>query len=205
MDLILAKHNPHKAAEMTEILSALSGPDGLPYRVLTAKQIGITEEPEETGETFEENARIKAAAIAAHGYIAVADDSGLQVDALGGDPGVHSARYSGGGPQENNEKLLLALQNVPDEKRTAHFATVIVCLFPDGKQITAAGQCDGQILRAPRGTNGFGYDPLFYYPPKGKTFAELSSEEKNAVSHRGRAMRDFASQLAVWTSNDRHE
>ena len=165
--------------------------------VLSLDDIGFHDEIVEDGATFAENSRIKASVPARLGYIGVADDSGLEVDALGGEPGVYSARYSGEGAtdEKNNKKLLAALAGVPDEKRTARFRTVVTCIFPDGDEIQAEGVCEGRILESPRGQDGFGYDPLFWYEPLGKTFAELTPDEKNSVSHRGIAMREFAAKL----------
>ena len=159
-------------------------------QVLSLDDIGYTDEIIEDGDTFSANSRIKASVPAKLGYIGIADDSGLEVDALGGAPGVYSARYSGENATdgENNAKLLAALSDVPDEKRTARFKTVVTCAFPDGTDFQVEGVCEGTILHAPDGDGGFGYDPLFYYAPFGKTFAALTADEKNAVSHRGKAI-----------------
>ncbi len=148
--------------------------------------------PEETGDSYAANALLKARAAAAlTGALALADDSGLEVDALGGAPGVHSARY--GGPELDDAgrcaRLLEALRDVPAERRTARFRCVIALACPDGRHRLVEGMAEGLILAAPRGRGGFGYDPLFYYPPLGRTFAELTEAEKAEVSHRGRAMR----------------
>ncbi|MBR5187247.1 MAG: RdgB/HAM1 family non-canonical purine NTP pyrophosphatase, partial [Clostridia bacterium] len=151
----------------------------------------------EDGETFEDNALIKARTVAKLGYIGVADDSGLCVDALNGEPGVYSARYAGGHDDvDNNRKLLENMKDVPTEKRGAHFVSVIACVFPDGREIVARGECPGTMLFDYRGNGGFGYDPLFLYEPMGKTFAEMNAEEKNAISHRARAMEAFAKLFA---------
>ncbi len=199
MDIVLASRNAKKIRELETLLSDLSSKSKEPIRILSLDQIGFTEEVEETGATFEENACIKAEATAKLGYVTVADDSGLTVDALNGAPGVYSARYSGGGDAENNKKLLCELENVADEDRTARFVTSVVCMFgTTGEKIVCHGQCEGMILREKRGENGFGYDPLFYYPPYGKTFAEMDADEKNAISHRGKAMRQFGEELARW-------
>ena len=187
MKLILASKNPHKLTELQKILGALG------VEVMMESDAGIDLEVEETGTTFEENSLLKAQAVMqATGMPAIADDSGLTVDALGGAPGVYSARY--GGCTTDPERIALLLENlkdVPAEKRTAQFVSVITCLFPDGRKIVAKGVVNGVITTEPHGENGFGYDPVFFIPEKGKTFAELSSEEKNAISHRGRALREF--------------
>ena len=194
MTIVLASHNAHKIEEIRTILRREIGED---VELLSLSDIGFHGDIEETGETFEENACIKAGAAAKLGYISMADDSGLAVDALGGAPGVYSARYAGEpcDDRANNEKLLRALEDVPEESRGARFVSVIACLFPGGEKIVARGECPGVILRSERGQGGFGYDPLFYYPPLGKTFAELTGEEKNRVSHRARAMGSFIAAL----------
>jgi len=192
--VVLASRNKGKQAELSRLLGELLG-DAI--TLLSLDDIGFTREIEENGTTFAENALIKAQAIAALGYVALADDSGLAVDALDGAPGVHSARYAGvhGDDAANNRKLLAALADRSD--RTASFVSVFACAFPDGRApIVAEGRVTGEILRAPRGNGGFGYDPLFYYPPLEKSFAELSGEEKNAISHRGAAVRAFAALFA---------
>ena len=193
MKIVLASRNRKKIRELETFLSEISSD----INVLSLDDIGFHDEIVEDGRTIAENSRIKALVPAKLGYIGVADDSGLEVDALGGEPGVYSARYSGEGAtdEKNNRKLLAALENIPDEKRTARFRTVVTCVFPDGREIQVDGVCEGRILREPRGNDGFGYDPLFYYEPLKKTFAELTSDEKNSVSHRGRAMRRFAAEL----------
>ena len=165
-------------------------------KVLTLRDIGFTEDIVEDGESFEENAFIKAFAVAKKGYIGVADDSGLCVDALGGEPGVYSARYAGEpcDDHRNNELLLFKMKDVPAEKRTAKFVSTIAFVFPDepGKGYFCRGECPGTILFEYRGTGGFGYVPLFLYEPLDKTFAEVNAEEKNAISHRARAAAAFA-------------
>ena len=178
LDFVIATHNKNKVEEIENILKRIFEgfeKDNGGFSVITAGQLGIGE-IEENGNTFEENARIKASALTGKGYIAIADDSGLEVDALGGAPGVFSARYSGGDSSENNRKLLKELDGVPDNERTARFVSVICCILPDGREIMC---------------RGFGYDPLFYYAPMKKTFAEMSPDEKNRVSHRARALEDF--------------
>ncbi len=185
MKIIIATHNKHKLTEMARILEPMG------YEVVTDRDIGIElTDVEENGLTFLDNARIKSeSGCKENGLICIADDSGLCVDALGGEPGVYSARYAGthGDDEANNIKLLDNLKNVPDEKRTAHFECAICVSFPDGSEITATGRCDGKIGYEKRGSNGFGYDPLFMVGDK--SFAELSAEEKDAISHRGNALK----------------
>ena len=195
MKLVLATHNKNKISEMNALLKEA---DIAGIEVLSLGDIGYNDEIEENGDTFEANARIKASTIAALGYAAVADDSGLCVDALGGAPGVYSARFAGehGNDKANNQKLLDELKDVPDDKRTAYFMSSIVCILPDlGKEISVSGRAYGVILHEEHGSGGFGYDPLFWFPELGKTFAQLDPDEKNAVSHRGNAMRLFAEEL----------
>lgn len=191
MKIVLASRNAHKIKELENFLR----PVIQPLELLSLNDIQITEEIEETGTTFEENAVIKARAAASRGYIGIADDSGLEVDVLGGEPGVYSARYAGEPCDDarNNEKLLKKMAAIPDENRGAAFVSVIACVLPwhADEPIVARGICRGIILTDPRGAGGFGYDPLFWYQPLGKTFAELSPEEKNSISHRARAMEIF--------------
>ena len=185
MKIIIATHNKHKLTEMARILEPMG------YEVVTDRDIGIElTDVEENGKTFLENARIKAeAGCRESGLPCIADDSGHCVDALNGEPGVYSARYSGehGNDAANNEKLLNNLKNVPDEKRTARFVCAICVSFPDGSEITAEGVCEGKIGYEYKGSNGFGYDPLFMVGDR--SFAEFSAEEKDAVSHRGNALK----------------
>ena len=193
--VVLASHNQKKIRELQGLFDALLS--GMVV-VQSLTDIGYSEDIPETGELFVENALQKAMAITRLGYVAVADDSGLEVDALGGAPGVYSARYAGEpcDNDKNNEKLLAALKDTPDAERTARFRSVIVCLFPDERApIVADGACEGIILRAPQGDGGFGYDPLFFSPALGKTFAEATAAEKDSVSHRGVAMRKLADAL----------
>ena len=156
-------------------------------------EAGINIEVEETGDTFEENAFLKARALKKYtdSAIIIADDSGLMVDYLNGEPGVYSARYAGENttPEQGMEKLLKNLDGVPFEGRTAHFKTVVALIMPDGSEYSFDGTCDGYITNIKKGDNGFGYDPIFYYPPFSKTFAELTEDEKNSVSHRGAALK----------------
>ena len=190
MDIVVASNNKHKIVEIETFLKKYL-PD---VRVLSLSDIGYSKDIVENGKTFEENALIKAKTIAKLGYIAVADDSGLEVDALGGKPGVYSARYAGEpcDDRKNNKKLLAAMDGLYGDERSARFVSVIAGVFPDGRQVTARGECPGEMLTEYRGTGGFGYDPLFYYAPMKKTFAEMTAEEKNQISHRARAMASFA-------------
>ncbi len=184
--LVAATGNAHKLSEIREILSG--------WEIVSQRDAGFTGEVEETGRTFLENARLKARAVcAATGLPAIADDSGLCVDALGGAPGVYSARYSGGGDRENRMLLLKNLQG--EEDRTAHFSCGIVVAFPDGTELTAEGETRGRILHEERGENGFGYDRLFWSDDLNKSFAEATAEEKNLVSHRGRALKVLQEKL----------
>ena len=198
--LIFASSNPHKVDEVRAIL----GPLGISVHGLNALDPNVVpEEPEETGATFEENARLKAVYYAAAlGEACLADDSGLEVDALGGAPGILSARYAGVGDSReerdraNNRKLLEALRDVPDAKRAARFVCAMCLATPAGEIVAETrGTFPGVIAREPRGSNGFGYDPLLYLPDRGCTSAELSPEEKNARSHRGEAARKLANAL----------
>ncbi len=190
MKLVLASKNPKKLAELDGILSSLG------VEVCSEADIGLDLEVEETGTTFEENSLLKARAVMeASGLPAVADDSGLCVDALHGAPGVYSARYGGEGLDDTGRCRLL-LENLRGlMPRTAKFVSVITCCFPDGQVITARGECPGTIAFAMMGEGGFGYDPVFFVPGLKKTFAQLSPEEKNAISHRGKALRAFAEKL----------
>ena len=195
MRLVLASANPHKAAEITEILLAA----GLDVEILPRPD--DVPEVVEDGLTLEDNARLKAVALCeATGLPAVADDTGLEVDALGGAPGVWSARYAGEDATygDNVQKLLRELQGVPAERRGARFATVALVRWPDGREVAAFGDVEGDIVEAPRGGDGFGYDPVFRpVEGDGRTFAEMTAAEKHAVSHRGRAFRTLADGLRV--------
>ncbi|MGM9679993.1 MAG: XTP/dITP diphosphatase [Eubacteriales bacterium] len=194
MKIVLASRNAHKIAELRDLLTQLTGKE---LEILSLDDIGYTGEIEENGSSFEENALIKAGVPASLGYMGIADDSGLSVDALDGAPGIYSARYAGEpcDNARNNEKLLENLKNVPKEERTAKFVCVIAAVSPSGEQMVVRGECPGEILTELHGDGGFGYDPLFYYPPAGKTFAELSASEKNTVSHRAVAMKGFAAEF----------
>jgi XTP/dITP diphosphohydrolase len=182
--LLIATTNRGKALEYKALLS------GIPYEIVTMPEQGLYLEVEETGATFEENARLKALALATEsGLLSLADDSGLEVDALGGKPGVHSSRYAGeGASDEDRYRLLLdKLRDVPDGRRAARFRCVIAIAAPGGQVELYSGECPGVITKEPKGKNGFGYDPVFYLPELRKTMAELSPEEKNRISHRSRA------------------
>ncbi len=184
MEIVLASHNKKKIRELESSLSDMLGGE----KILTAGEVGIPD-IEENGETFEENALIKARAVWQSGRLAIADDSGLCVNALDGRPGVYSARYAGEpcDNDKNNEKLLSELQDKDD--RTAYFICTIACKLPSGEEFTVSGVSNGVILKEKHGDGGFGYDPLFYYPSLKKTFAELTPDEKLSVSHRGNALR----------------
>lgn len=189
MKLVLASKNPKKLKEMREILSHLG------VEVCLQSDVGIDVDVEETGTTFEENSLLKAKAVMeASGLPAIADDSGLCVDALGGAPGVYSARYGGPGLDDEGRYRLL-LENMRGQPRAAKFVSVITCCFPNGDVLTARGECPGTIAFAPMGEGGFGYDPVFFIPGLKKTFAQLTPEEKNAISHRGKALRAFQKEL----------
>ena len=193
LKLVLASRNRKKIRELETFLSAISSD----IQILALDDIGYTDEIVEDGATFAENSLIKARIPASLGYIGVADDSGLEVDALDGAPGVYSARWSGDGAtdEKNNAKLLRELDGVPADKRTARFKTVVTCAFPDGEYFQCDGVCEGTILSSPDGDGGFGYDPLFLSAELGRSFAAATADEKNAVSHRGRAMRKLAELL----------
>ena len=187
MKLILASDNAHKLLEFKKLF------EGSDVELMTKKEAGFTDEVAETGATFAENAYIKAAAVmAATGCAAIADDSGLCVDALDGAPGVYSARYTGDHADSDQDRYRLVLKNLAGrEDRTARFVSALCCVFPNGDVLSAMGTCEGTILTAPRGENGFGYDPIFLPEGYDRSMAELTMEEKNAVSHRGKALRIF--------------
>lgn len=195
MKLVIATGNKGKLAEFYELLS------GLPFDVLSLGDYPEIREIQETATSFRENAAIKAETVAkATGELALADDSGLEVDALGGRPGVYSARFAGvgAGDAANIEKLLSEIKDVPAERRTARFRAVIAIAGPGRITEFAEGTCEGQILFSPRGAGGFGYDPIFLVPETGKTFAEMEKEEKNKLSHRGKAMARVQSILRIF-------
>ena len=191
--VILASNNNHKLKEMKKILSDFN------YEVVTMEEAGlINYEIVEDGETFEENSLIKAKTILKElGEITIADDSGLMVEYLDGEPGVYSARYAGEevSYEDNNKKLLGVLEGASFLERKAKFVSVITMLFPSGDEIVVRGEIEGNIALTESGENGFGYDPLFYIPELKKTFAELSSEEKNEISHRARALKILKDKL----------
>ncbi len=194
MRIVLASGNKKKKAELQTLLSEYI--DGI--EILSLDDVGIFGEIEEDGETFEENALIKARVAAGSGYIGVGDDSGLCVNALGGAPGVYSARFAGehGDDEANNDLLLEKLDGISD--RSACFVSCIGCVFPDRyaqEPFTVRGYIEGEILRERHGEGGFGYDPLFYYAPFNKTLAEVTANEKNSVSHRANAIKAFAEKL----------
>jgi len=189
MKVVLASKNRHKLVEISKITEKFG------IELVLQSELGVDLDVEETGTTFEENSFLKADAVMkATGLPALADDSGIAVDALCGEPGIYSARYGFDDSLDDWGRLLLLLKNtehVPDGQRQAQFVCVITMVTPDGKVIQARGEIHGELLREPRGENGFGYDPIFYYPPYGKTTAEMSPEEKNQVSHRANALRKY--------------
>lgn len=196
--MILASNNAHKIEEIKKIL------EGLPFEIKSLKDENINIDIEEDGNTFEENAKKKASEIAnflknrgEKEFIVMADDSGLEVDYLNGEPGIYSARYAGehGNDKKNNEKLLKELKGVPKEKRGAQFVCQIVLVNENDKYLSIRGEVRGRILEELSGKEGFGYDPLFFYAPLNKTFGELSSEEKNSVSHRACALKELKNRI----------
>ncbi len=220
INIVLASNNKKKIAELETLFATVTSNN---VKLLSLRDIDFTDEIVEDGESFEENSIIKANTPAKLGYIGIADDSGLAVDYLNGAPGIFSARYSGDGAtdESNREKLLCELAGVPAEKRTAKFVCTASVVFPENspyivpeewrvskelaekrglnpeKVMVVRGECHGFILTEEHGNGGFGYDPLFYYPDFGKTFAESTAEQKNSVSHRGIAMREFTERLSV--------
>lgn len=193
MKMVLASRNEHKLAEMRDILCNLG------VEVVLESEVGVDIKVEETGTTFEENALLKAKAVMeATGLPAIADDSGLCVDALNGAPGVYSARY--GGPElDDAGRYRLLLENMRGMlDRRCKFVSCICCCFPGGGTVTARGECPGTLAYAPKGAGGFGYDPVFFVPPLKKTFSELTAEEKNDVSHRGAALKEFKLKLETY-------
>jgi XTP/dITP diphosphohydrolase len=185
--LLLATNNKGKVREYKHMLKDLA------VELVSPDEVGINTEVEEIGESLEENARLKATTLARESkLLTLADDSGLEVDALGGEPGRLSARYAGEGASDKDRVnyLLKKLEGVPEGKRSARFRCVIAIAQPDGEAELCSGECEGVIALEPRGEAGFGYDPVFYLPELGKTMAELTLEEKNSVSHRGRAAKE---------------
>ena len=193
MKVVLASKNKHKLVEISKITEKFD------MELVLQSELGVDIDVEENGTTFEENSFIKAEAVMkATGLPALADDSGIAVDALNGEPGIYSARYGFDDTLDDWGRLQLLLKNtehVPDGQRQAQFVCVITMVTPDGKTIQARGEIHGELLRQPFGENGFGYDPIFYYPPYGKTTAEMSPEEKNQVSHRANALKVFYEKL----------
>ena len=193
MKVVLASKNPHKLVEISQITEKFG------FQLVLQSQLGVDIDVEETGTTFEENSLLKARAVMeATGLPALADDSGIAVDALNGEPGIYSARYGFDDTLDDWGRLLLLLKNtehVPDGQRQAQFVCVISFITPDGQVIQARGEIHGELLREARGENGFGYDPIFYYPPMGLSTAEMSPEDKNQVSHRANALRVFYEKL----------
>ena len=197
--VVLATRNKNKIHELKAFFKELSTLD---ITVLSLDDIGYYGEIDENGETFEENAISKASVPARLGYIGIADDSGICVDALGGAPGIYSARFSGGNDEDNNDLLLKKLEG--ESNRSAKYVCAMACVFPDHlNDFTVRGECFGRILTKRTGTGGFGYDPLFYFEPFGKTFAEVELAKKNTVSHRAVAMRSLIKKLTKVLSNDK--
>ena len=193
MKVVLASKNKHKLVEISKITEKFD------MELVLQSELGVDIDVEETGTTFEENSFLKAEAVMkATGLPALADDSGIAVDALNGEPGIYSARYGFDDSLDDWGRLQLLLKNtehVPDGQRQAQFVAVITMVTPEGQTIQARGEIHGELLRAPAGENGFGYDPIFYYPPYGKSTAEMSPEEKNQVSHRANALKVFYEKL----------
>ena len=193
MKVVLASKNKHKLVEISKITEKFG------FDLVLQSELGVDVDVEETGTTFEENSFLKAEAVMkATDLPALADDSGIVVDALNGEPGIYSARYGFDDTLDDWGRLLLLLKNtehVPDGQRQAQFVCVITMVTPEGETIQARGEIHGELLREPRGENGFGYDPIFYYPPFGMSTAEMSPEDKNQVSHRGNALKVFYEKL----------
>ena len=193
MKVVLASKNKHKLVEISQITEKFG------FELILQSELGVDIDVEETGTTFEENSYLKAEAVMkATGLPALADDSGIAVDALNGEPGIYSARYGFDESLDDWGRLCLLLKNtehVPDGQRQAQFVCVITMVTPDGQTIQARGEIHGELTREPAGENGFGYDPIFYYQPFGKSTAEMDPEEKNVVSHRGNALRVFYDKL----------
>ena len=193
MKVVLASRNQHKLAEIQEILSKYD------IELVLQSDLGLEIEVEETGKTFEENSYLKAEAVVrATGLPALADDSGLSVDALGGEPGVYSARY--GAPdcvtdRDRLNHLLKNMRGIRSDERTARFICAITLLYPDGRKLLGYGSCEGYIATEPHGSAGFGYDPVFYVPKEGCTFAEMGEGRKNEISHRARALMQLCALL----------
>ncbi len=193
MKVVLASKNRHKLEEISKITERFD------MELVLESELGVDIDVEETGTTFEENSFLKAEAVMkATGLPALADDSGIAVDALNGEPGIYSARYGFDDTLDDWGRLQLLLKNaehIPDGQRQAKFVCVITLVTPDGKTIQARGEVHGELLRSPAGEGGFGYDPIFYYPPYGASLAQVSAEEKNRVSHRANALKIFYEKL----------
>lgn len=199
MKFVLASNNRGKHREMKVVLELMG------HEVLSQNEAGFFGEVEETGTTFYENALLKARAVMeATGLPAIADDSGLMVEALDGKPGVHSKRFGGEGLEDEDRNALMLKTLERTEHRAAQFVSSIVCVFPNGDIVSAEGVCRGSILKAPRGSGGFGYDPIFLVEGTGKSMAELTLEEKNALSHRGNALRLFEKRLREYEFDKRN-
>ena len=193
MRAVLASKNAHKLEEISKIVEQFD------LQLVLQSELGIDVDVEETGTTFEENSMLKARAVMEKsGLPAIADDSGLCVDALNGGPGVYSARYGGEGLDDKGRYMLLLNNMRGQSTRAAHFACAIACALPNGDELTAEGRCDGTIAFAPMGEGGFGYDPVFFVPELKKTFGQLTAEEKSAISHRGRALAAFVEKLETY-------
>ena len=190
MKIVLASHNAGKQKEMAPILEQFG------VELVLQSDLGLHIDVEETGSTFRENALLKAQAVMRQTNMpAISDDSGLMVDALNGAPGVYTARYGGEGLTDEQRYRLLLSALIGQTNRAAHFYSCIVCAFPSGEVLTAQGVCDGTIAFAPMGAGGFGYDPIFFVPALRKTFAQMTPEEKNSVSHRAKALAAFRSEF----------
>ncbi|GAB6086426.1 XTP/dITP diphosphatase [Alkaliphilus crotonatoxidans] len=192
--IVVATGNQHKLVEIGKIFQ------GFDVEIKSMKDVGLGQlEIIEDGTTFEENALIKARVVMKKtGYLTIADDSGLEVDALNNQPGIYSARFSGEGAtdEKNNEKLLALMAQIPEKERTGRFVCAMAAVYPNGKEVVVRGECLGLIGTEPKGSNGFGYDPLFFVPSLGLTFAELSQEEKNKISHRAKALEKLMTALS---------
>lgn len=203
MKVVLASKNKHKLLELQSFLSQHD------IQVVLQSELGIDIEVEETGSTFEENSMLKAQAVMqAAGLPAIADDSGLEVEALNGAPGIYSARYGGAQNHSDADRvqyLLEKLKDVPAGARAARFVSVVTLVYPDGRSIVARGTCDGEIADEPRGTGGFGYDPVFYMPAEGCTFAQLTQQRKDEISHRANALNSFVQKLTGQMSGGKEQ
>ena len=195
LTVVLATRNAGKAREFARLLADAG------FTLLDLRSFAGVDLPPEDGRTYRDNARTKALTVArATGLPAMADDSGLEVDALDGAPGVRSARFAGAGASDAERVALLLdrLRTVPAERRTARFRCVLVVAHPDGRTLTAEGTCEGRVTAAPHGASGFGYDPVFHYPPAASTFAEMDPNDKNAVSHRANAIANLRPRLLAF-------